>query len=125
MLLFLSVVFFSFVLCQSRLLVHTMAQSKESVIEQAQAKAKQQQEQKQAMDNQIKQQQAKQEQKQQQEEYRRVVLNKILSPEARNRLSNLKMVKEDKAIQVENMLSYDYYLLLLSKNMYQKFQEKL
>lgn len=90
-----------------------MAQSKqEAEIKKAMDLQQKEQKQQADMQNKIKQQQAQQEQKQQQEEYRRVVLNKILSPEARNRLSNLKMVKEDKAIQVENMLSYDYHSLL-------------
>merc|ERR1712154_751081 len=48
--------------------------------------------------------QAKQQREEQMKEQRRVILKAILSPEARQRLSNLKMVKEDRAFQVENML---------------------
>merc|ERR1712154_654188 len=66
--------------------------------------AQQQANQEKSMQNKVKQAQAKQQQEEQMKEQRRIILKAILSPEARQRLSNLAMVKEDKAIQVENML---------------------
>merc|ERR1712154_366839 len=66
--------------------------------------AQQQANQEKSMQNKVKQAQAKQQQEEQMKEQRRIILKAILSPEARQRLSNLAMVKEDKAFQVENML---------------------
>eukprot|EP01084_Bolivina_argentea_P146693 256789_1 len=73
-------------------------------IAQAQQLAQQQSQQQQNMQQQVKKAQQQQEQKQQYQEQRRVILKAILSPEARQRLSNLAMVKEERATQIENMI---------------------
>lgn len=82
-----------------------MAQPAKNEVAQAKALAAKQQQQQQSMDAKVKQAQAEQEKQEQMREQRRVILKAILSPEAQQRLNNIKMVKEDKAIQVENMLS--------------------
>eukprot|EP01083_Nonionella_stella_P023825 65895_1 len=80
-----------------------MAQTKDEVAR-AKKLSQQQANQQQNMQQQVKKAQAQQEKKELMMEQRRVILKAILSPEARQRLSNLKMVKEDRAIQIENML---------------------
>eukprot|EP00484_Ammonia_sp_Unknown_P021447 CAMPEP_0197044242 /NCGR_PEP_ID=MMETSP1384-20130603/20353_1 /TAXON_ID=29189 /ORGANISM="Ammonia sp." /LENGTH=140 /DNA_ID=CAMNT_0042475669 /DNA_START=42 /DNA_END=464 /DNA_ORIENTATION=- len=80
-----------------------MAQAVDEV-KQAQQLAAKQSKQQQSMQQNVKQAQAKQEQEQQMMEQRRVILKAILSPEASTRLSNLKMVKEERAFEIENML---------------------
>ena len=82
-----------------------MAQPAKDEVSQAKALAAKQAQQQQSMDAKVKRVQAEQEKQEQMKEQRRVILKAILSSEAQQRLNNLKMVKEDKAIQVENMLS--------------------
>eukprot|EP01083_Nonionella_stella_P265333 898895_1 len=73
-------------------------------VQKAQAMAKQQAAQQQNMQQKVQQVQAKQEKQEQMREQRRVILKQILSPEAQTRLSNIKLVNEDRAMEVENML---------------------
>jgi programmed cell death protein 5 len=56
------------------------------------------------MSQQMEKQQQQQEQQAAAEEQRAQILKAILSPEARERMSNIKMVKADKARKIEDML---------------------
>jgi len=81
-----------------------MAQPLNDEVKQAQQLAAAQSKQQQGYQQQAQKAQAQQEKHEQIKEQRRVILNAILSPEAAQRISNLKMVKEDRAIEIENML---------------------
>eukprot|EP00485_Elphidium_margaritaceum_P003327 CAMPEP_0202691646 /NCGR_PEP_ID=MMETSP1385-20130828/6302_1 /ASSEMBLY_ACC=CAM_ASM_000861 /TAXON_ID=933848 /ORGANISM="Elphidium margaritaceum" /LENGTH=377 /DNA_ID=CAMNT_0049347085 /DNA_START=985 /DNA_END=2120 /DNA_ORIENTATION=+ len=91
---------------QSKELVtsNRMAQPLSNEVKQAQELAAAQSKQQQGYQQQAQKAQAQQEKHEQIKEQRRVILNAILSPEAAQRISNLKMVKEDRAIEIENML---------------------
>mmetsp|Transcript_108265 Transcript_108265/g.132088 ORF Transcript_108265/g.132088 Transcript_108265/m.132088 type:complete len:137 (-) Transcript_108265:23-433(-) len=82
--------------------------SKQSEISQAKQLASMQAQQSQQAQNQVKQMQKKQEEKQMYEEQRRVILKKILSDEARQRLSNIALVKPANAEAIQNQIMQQY-----------------
>eukprot|EP00483_Globobulimina_turgida_P003551 UN03557 len=81
-----------------------MAQPAKDEIKKAQRLSQQQAAQQQNMQQKVKEAQAKREKQEQLMDQRRVILKAILSHGAQTRLSNLKLVNEERAIQVENML---------------------